>query len=127
MGGETACIVVNLGELVSYFFFYRWSLGVWFWSLGSGRLRLQAGVCGVVAGPQHPDDKWQGQDIISHLFNHCIMVSEIWAWCPVPRTWRWSAGWIRGQIGQDLDIGQDGSLRVNNLNYSVSCNLQLQL
>ena len=95
-------------------------LGVWL-------TPLQAGVCGVVAGPQYPDDRWQGQDRGSHLFNHCIMVSEIWAWCPVPRTWRWSAGWIGGQIGQDLDIGQDGGLRVNDLDNSVSCSFQLRL
>lgn len=55
------------------------------------------------------------------------MVSEIWAWCPVPRTWRWSAGWVGGQIGQDLDVGQDGSLRVNDLDYFISSNPALRL
>lgn len=82
------------------------------WGLSSRCCKLQA------ASLCRASNKWQ-----PHFFDNCIVISQVGTGYPVPRIrragWR-AAGWIGGQVRQHLDIGEDSSLWVDDLQVSVS-------
>lgn len=63
-------------------------------------------------------------ECMSHLFDYCIMVSQIWAWDPLSSKMWWPrgnpVGWVGIQVCQHLDIGKDGRLGIKNLQTKVS-------